>query len=260
MPAVRPTAAPEPPGRTVPTPMPAVPTPNVSAPGTPTPESRDALQAPGGTEPTAASTEQAAPPGGGFQAVISPLFWDENAVLNGVKTAHLTIHVPKFSLDRGRPGETEMDWGQAPGPAVFVMLLDQLARILLPHANANAMAQEEPNVHADIYFNSYHSGVRIPGLVFSNDSDVPVWVEGAIVGSALGETLQVPADSDLGGFVPPVVVPGETRIVQFTPADMIRTIAISPCVDVSVLVSAEGVGYTLNERVASLGVLDAQGP
>ena len=135
-------------------------------------------------------------------AAISPLFWDQNARFNGAMHSSLTIVEPKFTLDRGRPGDVDMNWAEAPGPAVFFLVLDQFTRILLPYANANAMAAVEPNVHADIYYNAYPGGVRIPGVVVENQSREPIWVEGVAIGSRGTFARQVPTASELGESSP----------------------------------------------------------
>ena len=237
----------------------AIPTPRPTATVTPGPVStRSVALASGQSAEDATRTSGGA--GSPTGAAISPLFWDQDAHLNGALHADLTIRTPKFTLDRGRPGDIELDWAQAPGPAVFVLLLDQLTRILLPYANADAMAAVEPNVHADIYFNAYPDGVRVPGVMVENHSSVPIWVEGVVVESGGAFVRQVPTDSGMGGVLPPVVGPGETGIVHLTPAEVIHILPFLPSAEVKLFLAAEGRSFVVEGAVSSADQLETLMP
>jgi hypothetical protein len=192
--------------------------------------------------------------------MISPLFWDEAATINGVMKTNLTIRSLAFALERGRPGEPKVDWTAAPGPARLVLLLDQITRFLAPYANASHMASIEPNLSTELYYSAYPEGVRVPGLVINNRSNEPVWVEGVVVNSAGSYTRQVPVDSELGGFVPPVVGPGESRTLHLSPADVIATLPISPYVDVTLFLSADGRQLTVDTQISSGEALEGISP
>lgn len=206
------------------------------------------------------SSQTATEQGGPSDTAISPLFWDENARLNGVRNTELTINAPKFALERGRPGDTEIDWGQAPAPAVIPLLIDQFARVLLPYANADAMAHQEPNVRADIYFNMYHDGVRIPGVVIENQSSRPIAVGGLAVNSAGRYTRQLPVGSQAGDLITPVVAPGDIQIIQLRPSEVVGTLPVSPQVCVSLALWADGRTYIIEECIPSGAGLDVSLP
>jgi hypothetical protein len=118
------------------------------------------------------------------------------------------------------------------------------------------MAAEEPNVHADIYYNAYPQGVRIPGVVVDNQSSEPIWVEGVVVETRGAFIRQAPTASGLGGFIPPVVGPGETGIIHLTPADVLGTLPLLPSAEVSLFLGVAGQSYVVERVVTSADQLE----
>ena len=180
-----------------------------------------------------------------------PLFWDPSAQLNGMVTTELTVRSPLFSLDRGRPGETNIDWADAPGAARLVAALDQITRAALAYANASYMAGLQANIRTGLYYNAYTEGVRVPGLVVENQSGNPLWVDGVVIRTAGSTIGQEAVESDFGGLLPVVVDPGEERILHLTPADVADTSPLLPYINAMILMRAGDQVLTSSSQIFS---------
>jgi hypothetical protein len=143
---------------------------------------------------------------------------------------------PPFSLLQGNPNGPPVNLAGSK-LALLIQGIHAFNRAAIVHANADYIANVEPNVDFGLHYSTYDDGVRIPGLRIDNHSEMPVVVGRAEIEYWTTSPQGLPILEDR--YLPQtelVVQPGDVGYFYF---DLPET-ALSPDAVAKVRITAAG--------------------